>query len=291
MKVPLMALCVWLSVAAQTESFEKQAISAAQQVTASSLDWRLPNRSFVAWLNDVVGQQAGVVWQLAECGVGGTGQDAPACAEATVLLPSGDTVIVGISVGTFKKGLIGEPAFRVAVIKSGERLYQVRRLSDLPGMLPTPRGVPSTLPDLQFSRLRVETLPSPTYALLVSLSPGNDNSAPIFRAPDETPPPLPSPRLSPRISGGLKEAIVIKKAKPIYPLGARTMRVSGKVEVRVVISETGRVIEATAISGHVALHNAAVNAALRWVYKGATRDGVPVRTESVLTFTFNPGNQ
>src|SRR5262249_8969063 len=108
MKVPLMALCVWLSVATQSESFEKRAMSAAQQISASSLDAKLPNRSFVAWLNDLVGRDAGVVWQLAECGSGapgGTGQDAQACAEANVLLSNGDTVTVGISVGTFKQGL------------------------------------------------------------------------------------------------------------------------------------------------------------------------------------------
>lgn len=69
------------------------------------------------------------------------------------------------------------------------------------------------------------------------------------------------------------------------------MGASGKVEVRIVISEMGRVIEANAISGHVALRNAAVDAALQWVYKPAMRNGVPVRTESVLTFTFTPGDQ
>jgi TonB family protein len=291
MKIPLIALCVWLSVAAQTDSFEKRAISAAQQISASSLDARLPNRSFVAWFNDVVGQEAGVVWQLAECGAGGTGQDAPACAEATVVLPNGDTMIVGISVGTFKKGLTGEPAFQGAVIKSGERLYKVRRLSEIPGMLRKPSDVPRALPDLQTGPLRVETLPSATYPLLASLGPGSDNSAPEFRAPDETSPPPPPPRRSKQSLGELEEAIVIKKAKPIYPLGARTMRASGKVEVRVVISEAGRVIEAQAISGHVTLRNAAVDAARQWVYKPATRGGVPVRTESVLTFTFHPGDQ
>src|SRR2546422_2013628 len=138
MKISLMALCVFLSVAIQSESFEKRAMSAAQRVSASSLDAKLPNRSFAAWLKDVVGQEAGVVWQLAECGAfapSGTDQDVSACAEATVLLPNGDTVIVDISVGTFKKGLIGEPAFLGAVIKNGERLYQVRKLSDLPWVL------------------------------------------------------------------------------------------------------------------------------------------------------------
>src|SRR5262249_37919417 len=74
----------------------------------------------------------------------------------------------------------------------------------------------------------------------------------------------------------------------VYPVGARSMNVSGKVDVRIVISEKGRVIEATIISGHMALQSAALEAALQWVYKPASRNGVPVKSESVLNFTFTP---
>ena len=294
MKIPIIAICVWLSVATQSESFEKQAMFAAQHVSASSLDAKLPDRPFVAWLNEVIGQEAGVVWQLAECGAGASGrigQDTPACAEATVLLPNGDTMIVGISVGTFKKGLIGEPAFRGAVIKRVEQLYQVRQLSDLPEMMRHPNGDPRALPELQAAPLRVDVLPPTAYALLASLGPGNDSSALGYLAPDEALPPPPPLRRSQQNSGEFVDASVVKKAKPIYPAGAKTMGVSGKVEVKVVISESGRVIEATAVSGHVALRAAAEAAARQWVYKPATLDGVPMKTESVLTFTFGPGDQ
>ena len=294
MKIPIIALCVWLSVATQSESFEKQAMYAAQQVSASSLDANLPNRPFVAWLSEVIGQDAGVVWQLADCGAGApvrTGQDTLACAEASALLPNGDTVIVGISVGTFKQGLIGEPAFRGAVIKRGEELYQVRRLSDLQQMLRQPNGDPRALPDLQAGPLRVDIPPPTAYQLLASLGPGNDSSALGFISPDEASPPVPPLRRSQQNSGAFVDASVIKKAKPIYPASAKTMGVSGKVEVKVVISESGRVIEATAVSGHLALRAAAEAAARQWVYKPATLDGVPMKTESVLTFTFGPGDQ
>jgi len=294
MKIPIIALCVWLSVATQSESFEKQAILAVQQVSASSLDAKLPNRPFVTWLSEVIGQDAGVVWQLAECSAGApvrADQDTPACAEATVLLPNGDSVIVGISVGTFKKGLIGEPAFRGAVIKRVEQLFQVRRLSDLPEMLRQPNGDLHALPDLQASQLRVDILPPTAYLLQASLGAGNDSSALGSIASDDAPPPTPPLRRSERNSGAFVDASVIKKAKPVYPAGAKTMGVSGKVEVKVVISESGRVIEATTVSGHVALRAAAEAAARQWVYKPATLDGVPMKTESVLTFTFGPGDQ
>src|SRR2546422_4360756 len=128
---------MWMSVASQSESLEKQAISMAQQVPVSSLDAQLPNRPFADWFNELVGRDAGVVWRLAECGApaGGAEQDLQACAEASVLLPNGNRMILAISVGTFKKGVTRQPAFFRALIESGEQLYQVRRLRDLQGML------------------------------------------------------------------------------------------------------------------------------------------------------------
>ena len=280
---------MFLSAAIQTASFEKQALSAAQKIPASSLDERLPNRAFVAWLNETVGQEAGVVWQLAECGVdshNGNGQDVQACAEATVLLPNGDKVIIGISVGTFKKGLIGAPAFMGAVIDSGEQLYKLRRLSDLPRALRPSKGIPrpAGLPDLGAAS-RAIMPPPKTYPP----GPGENDFALKFPAleEDEAPP----PPTSKRNSGELVGANVISSARPIYPPAAKTMRLSGNVEVRVVIAETGRVVGATAISGPMMLQGAAVAAARQWVYKPATRNGVPVKTESVITFTFGPGSQ
>jgi TonB family protein len=290
MKISIMALCVFLSVAFQSESFEKRAISAAQRIPASTLDAKLPNRSFGVWLNGLVGKDAGIVWQLAECGDGAPGrtaQDAPVCAEATALMPNGDTVIIGISVGTFKQGLIGDPAFQGAVIKSGDQLYKVLRLSDLPAILRTPNGVPRALPDLQAGPLKLDPLPPVTYPLLASLNPDNVNSSPRFPSLNEDDaPPAPPPPRSQQSLGKLMDASVIRSPKPVYPPAAKAMGASGKVEVQIVISESGRVVNATAISGPMILRPAAAAAATQWVFNPATRDGIPVRTEKVLTFTF-----
>lgn len=292
MKIFVMALCMWLSVAIQSESFEKRALSAAHRVSASRLDAKLPDVPFVTWLNELVGQEAGIVWQLAECGAraAGTEKDMPACAEATVLLPKGDIVIVGISVGTFKKGLTGEPAFAGAALKSGDQLYQIRRLSYLPMALQGPENLKRMLPDLQADLQDVDVRPS-TSPPLASIVPENDNPAPPLSVEKEAPPPPPSTKGSTQASGQFVEATVIKRVRPMYPLGAKTMGVSGKVEVRVVIAESGNVIEATAINGHKTLRQAAEAAALQWVYKPATRNGIPVKTEAIVPFTFAPGTQ
>lgn len=294
MRIFVIALCVVMSVAAQSESLEKQAISIAQQAPVSSLDSQLPNRPFAVWFNELVGRDAGVVWQLAECGAaagvpGGAEQDLQACAEASVLLPNGTRMILAISVGTFKKGVTGQPAFFRAVIESGEQLYQVRRLRDLQEMLRAPRRTSRALPNLQAGPQRVKLRLDADYLSSLAL---DFNSAPKSSIEEEKPPsPPPSTSRQPqKVSQGLLEGSVIKKRTPAYPLNARSMNAYGKVEVRIVISEAGLVIEAAAISGHPALRSAAVDAAREWVYKPTTLDGVPIKVETVLTFTFNPGS-
>jgi TonB family protein len=293
MKISMIALCVWMSVAAQSVSLEKQAISIAQRIPVSSLDAQLPNRPFAAWFNELVGQNAGVVWQLAECGAsasvsGGAAQDLHACAEASVLLPNGNRMILAISVGTFKKGVTGRPAFFRAVIESGEQLHQVRRLRDLPEMLRSPGRQTTPLPDLESDPPQVK--PRPDAAILPSVAP-DLNSTPEPSIVEEKPPSPPAATKQPqKISQRLLEGSVIKKRMPTYPAMARSMNAFGNVEVRIVISEAGQVIEAAAISGHPALRTAAVDAARQWVYKPSTLDGAAIKVETVLTFSFNPGS-
>jgi TonB family protein len=296
MKIFLIALCVCLSVAAQSESFEKRAIAAAQRVPASNLDAKLPNRSFVTWLSGLVGKDAGVVWQLAECGSeapGGTSQDVLACAEANVLLPNGDTVIVGISIGTFKLGLIGEPTFQGAFIKTDERILQVRRLSDLPGMLPPPNGVsrqPLLRADLgRESRGGARSLDVESRMPDLLSDPAQVVMRPFPHSPsaaDEDVPPTAPLARSQQSSGKLVDASIITRGRAVYPPAAKSMGITGKVEVRVVISETGKVVDATVLSGPMLLRSAAAAAARQWVYKPATLNGLPVRTESTLTINF-----
>src|SRR5262245_36667262 len=149
MKIIVIAnvLCIWMAGSTQVGSFEKLAISSAQEMSASDLDKTLPDRPFAGWFNQIIGPDAGVVWQLTPCGApitapGETGQDLPACAEITACLLDGRKVYVAISVGTFKKGLTGKPSFFLAVIEQNDQLYPVRRLSDLPEGLRHPDGPP-----------------------------------------------------------------------------------------------------------------------------------------------------
>jgi hypothetical protein len=56
MKIYLIALCVLFGVGIQSESFEKRALSVPHRIPASSLDAKLPDTPFDAWLTDTVGR-------------------------------------------------------------------------------------------------------------------------------------------------------------------------------------------------------------------------------------------
>src|SRR5262245_10560033 len=297
-----------LSVAGQTGSFEKQAISSAQEMSASALDEALPNRPFVSWFSEIIGPKAGVVWQLTECGEriaapGGEGQDLPACAEVNASLPGGRKVFVVISVGTFKKGLTGKPSFFRAVIEQNERFYQVRRLSELPERLRSPEGPSTTVAKKRITNLPTIKIDS-TWMItpLRYLGPMFASLPPVTDGPNlaeepPAPPPPPSTSSTPptqdieKIPESESQSRAITKVKPVYPPTAKKLKATGPVEVEITISEAGLVIEAKAISGHIVLRNAAVEAARKWVFKPAILNGAPVRVKSVLTFVFTPSAQ
>src|SRR5262245_40341469 len=307
------SLSPWLrgSVAIQIESFEKQALSSVQEMSVSDLDAALASRPFAIWINQIIGPNAGVVWQLTECGERVVaseepGRDLPACAEFNAKLPDGRRVFVAISVGTFKNGLNGKPAFFGAAIEQNSQLYPVRRLSDLPKMLRSPDILSEGLPDNRLARntrRRIVTLPvikadpvriaAPFQdAYLLSLSLTDTPAADVENQPPP-PPAAPIPPLLPRepdkVSESDLQSRVITRVKAVYPPNAKKMNATGPVEVEVTISEEGLVVEAKAVSGHIALRSAAVDAARKCVFKPAIVNGAPASVKGVLTFVFTPG--
>src|SRR5262249_4833111 len=104
-------------------------------------------------------------------------------------------------------------------------------------------------------------------------------------------PPLTLPQELEGISESVLQGRAINKVNPVYPPSARKLNATGTVQVEVTISEAGLVIDARAISGHLALRSAAVEAARKWVFNPTIFNDTPVRIKGVLTFTFGPGAQ
>src|SRR5262245_26780640 len=264
--VSVNVVCVWMAGATQVESFEKLAISSAQKISASDLDEALPDRLFSGWFNETIGPDAGVVWQLTECGAqitapGKTGQDLPACAEINALLPDGRRVFVAISVGTFKKGMTGKPSFFLAVIEQNDQLYPVRRLSDLPERLrdpegPFPTGGKNRIADLPALNPALKPALKMDSAWFISpfryLGPKVSSVPPVAGdlsqaedLPPAAPPPPPTQALV-QVPESVSLSWAVIKAKPDYPPTAGELNVTEIVEVEIIISEIGLVVGATA---------------------------------------------
>ena len=93
------------------------------------------------------------------------------------------------------------------------------------------------------------------------------------------------------VSGGVLQGSAIKRVQPTYPDVAKAARAEGAVQVQVTISETGQVTDASAVSGHPLLRDAAVEAARQWEFKPTELAGKAVKVQGVLTFNFTLANR
>lgn len=82
------------------------------------------------------------------------------------------------------------------------------------------------------------------------------------------------------------QPVAIYKALPVFPAAARTANVDGRVVVEITIDIRGDVIAARAISGPSLLRTAAEEAARKWKFRPATRNGAPMQTSQTIVFNF-----
>lgn len=106
-------------------------------------------------------------------------------------------------------------------------------------------------------------------------------------AVNEVVPELPKPAAS-RTIGPIIGARRLTGAKPEYAAALRQRRVGGVVDVQVRIDLNGHVVSAIAVSGPAVLRQAAEAAVLKWRYAPATRNGIPIETETKVSFSFDP---
>jgi protein TonB len=110
---------------------------------------------------------------------------------------------------------------------------------------------------------------------------------PAVKSEGEAPvaPPLRSGPLKP-ISGGILNGKAVNLPTPTYPQMAKTARISGVVEVEVVIDINGKVISAKAVRGHALLLQAAEMAAKLARFTPTLLSGQPMKVVGVITYNF-----
>jgi TonB family protein len=88
------------------------------------------------------------------------------------------------------------------------------------------------------------------------------------------------------VEGGVLNSKAVSLPKPVYPEEAKRLRASGRVTVRVVVDENGKVISAQAIDGPLPLRESAEAAARKATFAPTEKDGITVKVSGTLTYDF-----
>jgi TonB family protein len=88
-------------------------------------------------------------------------------------------------------------------------------------------------------------------------------------------------------STGELQKSVIYRVEPEYPQEAKAQEISGIVVLEVRVSETGKVISTTPVSGQQLLVNATMKAVKAWKFTPTAISGVAVQVSGYLAFQFN----
>src|SRR6266851_2463520 len=104
-------------------------------------------------------------------------------------------------------------------------------------------------------------------------------------AVEDAPPPAPKPLLRP-LSGGVLNGKALALPMPNYPEVARRLRITGLVQVDVVVDENGKVISAKVLSGPGSLRDVALQAALRARFSPTKLSGQSVKVSGQINYNF-----
>src|SRR5215813_2193833 len=88
------------------------------------------------------------------------------------------------------------------------------------------------------------------------------------------------------VEGGVLNSKATSLPKAVYPEEAKRLRISGRVTVRVVVDENGKVISAKAIDGPAALRETAEAAARQATFAPTSQGGITVKVTGTLTYDF-----
>lgn len=88
------------------------------------------------------------------------------------------------------------------------------------------------------------------------------------------------------VDGGALDSKAISKPKAVFSEEAKRLKLSGRITVKVIVDENGKVVSAVAQNGPAALREAAEAAAREATFAPVTQDGITVRVTGTLTYDF-----
>ena len=134
-----------------------------------------------------------------------------------------------------------------------------------------------------------ERPPPPSGAFNAADIDGSDNGNAI-RAAFASPKP-PAVQIAPQqavtVPPGVALGLLIKETKPVYPLIAKTAKVSGIIVLAVSISKTGNIENLRVLSGPAMLRTTAVDAVRTWRFRPYMLNGQATAIESTINVQFS----
>jgi hypothetical protein len=88
------------------------------------------------------------------------------------------------------------------------------------------------------------------------------------------------------VDGGPLDSKAISNPKPVLSEEAKRLKLSGRIVVKVLVDENGKVVSAVAQNGPAALREAAEASAHQATFAPMTQDGITVRVSGTLTYDF-----
>ena len=88
------------------------------------------------------------------------------------------------------------------------------------------------------------------------------------------------------VDAGALDSKAITKPKAVVSEEAKRLKLSGRIVVKVLVDENGKVVSAVAQNGPAALREAAETAAREATFAPVTQDGITVRVTGTLTYDF-----
>ncbi len=125
------------------------------------------------------------------------------------------------------------------------------------------------------------------------LSGNTETIAKVIDDPAPPPPPVvkkpipPAPKKPLTQSLGVINGKATSLPKPVYTAAAKAVNAQGRVSVRVLIGEDGRVISADAVSGHPLLQSPAEVAARNARFSPTLLSGIPVKITGTIIYNFS----
>ena len=157
-------------------------------------------------------------------------------------------------------------------------------------MMLTSLSLPSHIPD--HAAMVASAEPVPAGVDIGTAGPAGPGGAPdvfsIGRGPAPDVVPAPKPKAGPvRVSAGVAAGRLMEPIHASYPAIALAARIQGTVVVEAVISKSGAVENAHAVSGPAMLAQAAVSAVARARYQPYKLNGEPVEVETTVNVMFS----